>query len=105
MRLQGHPNIIEFIAFFETPTDYKMVFEKVDGGELLTHISDRKYFTEREASQVTHDVASALSFVHGKGTVLSHRRYFWFVCDVPPTAAIADGCMVEMQVLRGRADV
>lgn len=48
-----------------------MVFEKVDGGELLTHISDRKYFTEREASQVTHDVASALSFVHGKGTAFS----------------------------------
>jgi MAP kinase interacting serine/threonine kinase len=69
--VKGHPNIIEFIAFFETPSDYKMVFEKVDGGELLTHISDRKYFTEREASQVTHDVASALSFVHGKG--IAHR--------------------------------
>lgn len=68
---KGHPNILQLIAFFDTATDFKLVFEKLDGGELLTHIQERKTFTELEASQVTRDIASALSFLHGKG--IAHR--------------------------------
>ena len=43
------------------------VFEKLDGGDLLSHIQKKKVFTEREASDVIREIASALSFIHGMG--------------------------------------
>lgn len=66
-----HPNILQLIKFFETDLDFKMVFEKLDGGELLAHIQERVSFTEREASLVVRDIANALSFLHSKG--IAHR--------------------------------
>jgi MAP kinase interacting serine/threonine kinase len=43
------------------------VFEKVNGGPLLTRIQEHIHFTEREASQIIRDLASALQFLHVKG--------------------------------------
>ena len=37
-------------------------------GPLLELIQKRERFTEREASEVTREVASALSFLHRQGT-------------------------------------
>eukprot|EP00039_Didymoeca_costata_P019766 m.338854 g.338854 ORF g.338854 m.338854 type:complete len:491 (+) comp18566_c0_seq1:304-1776(+) len=71
MSCQNHPHILQLLDSFETDLDHKLVFEKVDGGELLSHIQDRKVFTELEASEVTKDMASALSFLHAKG--IAHR--------------------------------
>jgi MAP kinase interacting serine/threonine kinase len=68
---QNHPHILQLLDQYETEFDHKLVFEKVEGGELFAHIQERRTFTEREASEVTSDMASALSFLHGKGIV--HR--------------------------------
>ncbi|XP_066993638.1 MAP kinase-interacting serine/threonine-protein kinase 1 [Anabrus simplex] len=68
---QGHPNIIQLIEFFEDDERFYLVFEKVNGGPLLTRIQERSSFTEREASQIVHDLASALQFLHSKG--IAHR--------------------------------
>lgn len=43
------------------------MFEKVNGGPLLTRIQEHIHFTEREASQIIRDLASALQFLHVKG--------------------------------------
>jgi serine/threonine protein kinase len=43
------------------------VFEKVNGGPLLTRIQEHIHFTEREACQIIRDLASALQFLHVKG--------------------------------------
>lgn len=48
-----------------------MVFEKMEGGPLLAHIERRGHLTEREASLITRDIASALHFLHSKG--MAHR--------------------------------
>eukprot|EP00054_Salpingoeca_dolichothecata_P037415 m.10840 g.10840 ORF g.10840 m.10840 type:complete len:561 (+) comp7501_c0_seq1:521-2203(+) len=68
---EGHANILQLISFFETPQEFLLVFEKVEGGELLQHIQERKHFTEREASRVIRDIANALCFLHERG--IAHR--------------------------------
>lgn len=68
---QGHPNIIQLIEFFEDEERFYLVFEKVNGGPLLTRIQEQNHFTEREASQIIRDLASALQFLHVKG--IAHR--------------------------------
>jgi MAP kinase interacting serine/threonine kinase len=64
---QGHPNIIQLIEFFEDDERFYLVFEKVNGGQLLNRIQERVLFSEREASQIISDIASALKFLHKKG--------------------------------------
>ncbi|XP_059385155.1 MAP kinase-interacting serine/threonine-protein kinase 1 isoform X1 [Carassius carassius] len=64
---QGNKNILELIQFFEEDCCFYLVFEKLRGGSILTHIQSRKYFDEREASHVVRDIAHALNFLHNKG--------------------------------------
>jgi len=68
---QGHPNIIHLVEFFEDDERFYLVFEKVNGGQLLTRIQERNHFSEREACQIIRDLASALQFLHKKG--IAHR--------------------------------
>ncbi|XP_039295702.1 MAP kinase-interacting serine/threonine-protein kinase 1 isoform X2 [Nilaparvata lugens] len=68
---QGHPNIIQLLEFFEDDNRFYLVFEKVEGGQLLSRIQERVYFSEREASMIIKDLASALNFLHSKG--IAHR--------------------------------
>ncbi|KTG37163.1 hypothetical protein cypCar_00005156, partial [Cyprinus carpio] len=68
---QGNKNILELIQFFEEDCCFYLVFEKLRGGSILTHIQSRKYFDEREASHVVRDIAHALDFLHNKG--IAHR--------------------------------
>ncbi|MBN3298592.1 MKNK1 kinase, partial [Amia calva] len=63
---QGTKNILELIEFFEDETRFYLVFEKLRGGSILTHIQSRKHFDEREASRVVRDIATALDFLHTK---------------------------------------
>ncbi|XP_031174243.1 MAP kinase-interacting serine/threonine-protein kinase 1 isoform X1 [Sander lucioperca] len=64
---QGNNNILELIQFFEDSSCFYLVFEKLRGGSILTHIQNRKYFDELEASKVVRDIAQALDFLHTKG--------------------------------------
>jgi len=68
---KGHKNIIQLIEYFEEPDRFYLVFEKVNGGQLLDHIKNRVKFTELEASFVIRDLAMALQFLHKKG--IAHR--------------------------------
>lgn len=56
-----------FNTFFFKTARFYLVFEKVNGGPLLTRIQDHKHFTEKEASRIVRDLASALQFLHVKG--------------------------------------
>lgn len=64
---QGHANIINLVEFFEDVDRFYLVFEKVNGGQLLTRIQERSHFSEREACQIVRDLACALQFLHKKG--------------------------------------
>jgi MAP kinase interacting serine/threonine kinase len=64
-------NILQIIEFFEEDEKFYVVFEKMEGGPLLNHIEKRGYLTEREASLIVRDIATALNFLHSKG--MAHR--------------------------------
>jgi len=68
---RGHKNIIQLVEYFEEADRFYLVFEKINGGQLLDHIQNRVRFTEKEASYVIKDLASALQFLHKKG--IAHR--------------------------------
>lgn len=68
---QGNKNILELIEFCEDDTRFYLVFEKLRGGSILSHIQRRKHFNEKEASTVVRDIALALDFLHTKG--IAHR--------------------------------
>ncbi|XP_060744197.1 MAP kinase-interacting serine/threonine-protein kinase 2-like [Tachysurus vachellii] len=68
---QGHRNILELVEFFEEDDRFYLVFEKLRGGSLLTHIHRRQSFSEQEVSAVVQDIATALHFLHSKG--MAHR--------------------------------
>ena len=64
---------------------FYLVFEKVNGGPLLTRLQEQIHFTEREASQIIRDLASALQFLHVKGEFIRLR-----LCFVASCGAIED---------------
>ncbi|KAK1152410.1 MAP kinase-interacting serine/threonine-protein kinase 2-like [Acipenser oxyrinchus oxyrinchus] len=68
---QGHRNILELVEFFEEEDQFYLVFEKLRGGSILSHIHRRRHFNEKEASVVVQEIASALYFLHNKG--MAHR--------------------------------
>ncbi|KAH8359612.1 hypothetical protein KR093_007798, partial [Drosophila rubida] len=68
---QGHPGILQLIEFFEDDEKFYLVFEKINGGPLLTRIQEHICFVEREAAQIIKEIASGLDFLHKKG--IAHR--------------------------------
>ncbi|KAJ7386615.1 MAP kinase-interacting serine/threonine-protein kinase 1 [Desmophyllum pertusum] len=68
---RGHKNIIDCIEYFEDSHKFYLIFEKMRGGPLLKYIEKKIAFTEKEASLVVRDIASALDFLHKKG--IAHR--------------------------------
>lgn len=68
---RGNQNIIQFVEYFEDSDRFYLIFEKVEGGQLLSHIQKRVCFTEHEASQIVRDIANALKFLHSQG--IAHR--------------------------------
>lgn len=63
--------ILHLVETFEDKECFYLVFDKMAGGPLLSHIQRRERFTEREASQVVREVAEALGFLHQRG--VAHR--------------------------------
>ncbi|XP_051983636.1 MAP kinase-interacting serine/threonine-protein kinase 2-like [Xyrauchen texanus] len=80
---QGHRNILELVEYFEEEDKFYLVFEKLRGGSILTHIHRRQHFNEQEASIVVQDIASALDFLHNKG--MAHR-------DLKPENILCEHC-------------
>ena len=64
MCLLDFRHVLNLVDFFEEDNKFSLVFDRMFGGHLLTHIQQKERFTEREASQVVHEVASALDFLH-----------------------------------------
>lgn len=58
---------IKLLLLFYFHFRFYLVFEKVEGGQLLSRIQERVHFSEREASFIIKDLASALNYLHSKG--------------------------------------
>eukprot|EP01137_Pigoraptor_chileana_P032934 Opistho-2@23086 len=66
-----HPNIVQLIDYFATPTKVHFVLERLYGGALFDRVISRGSLTEYEASLVIADIANALLFCHSNG--IAHR--------------------------------
>jgi len=71
MKTLQHPNIVQFIDFYQDKKKAYLLLELVDGGTVLDRILLNDFFSEKDAACVTVDVVNALHFLHNMG--VSHR--------------------------------
>uniref|UniRef100_A0A452EJB5 non-specific serine/threonine protein kinase n=1 Tax=Capra hircus TaxID=9925 RepID=A0A452EJB5_CAPHI len=74
MMCATHPNIVQIIEVFANSVQFPhessprarllIVMEMMEGGELFHRISQHRHFTEKQASQVTKQIALALQHCH-----------------------------------------
>ncbi|XP_007480284.1 MAP kinase-interacting serine/threonine-protein kinase 1 isoform X1 [Monodelphis domestica] len=93
---QGNKNILELIEFFEDNERFYLVFEKLQGGSILTHIQKRKHFNEREASRVVRDVSCALDFLHTKGIAHRDLKPENILCESPSEVSPVKICDFDL---------
>jgi serine/threonine protein kinase len=74
---------------------YMMVFEKLNGGDLLTNIATHVNFNEMHARAVVNDVADALSFIHNLGICVAfHILVDSFFVFFPPLFLSSRHCLL-----------
>uniref|UniRef100_UPI00358E74FC serine/threonine-protein kinase DCLK1-like isoform X2 n=1 Tax=Myxine glutinosa TaxID=7769 RepID=UPI00358E74FC len=65
LRRVKHPNIVLLLEELDTPGELYLVMELVRGGDLFDAITSSTKYTERDASGMLHNLASAISYLHG----------------------------------------
>ncbi|KAM5192925.1 serine/threonine-protein kinase DCLK2 isoform 1-T2 [Mantella aurantiaca] len=84
LRQVKHPNIIMLIEEMDTTTELYLVMELVKGGDLFDAITSSTKYTERDASAMVYNLASAMKYLHGLNIV--HRDIKpenLLVCEYP----------------------
>ncbi|XP_018086988.1 serine/threonine-protein kinase DCLK2 isoform X2 [Xenopus laevis] len=71
LRQVKHPNIIMLIEEMDTTTELYLVMELVKGGDLFDAITSSTKYTERDASAMVYNLASAMKYLHSLNIV--HR--------------------------------
>lgn len=71
LRRVKHPNIVLLIEEMDTPNELYLVMELVKGGDLFDAITSSNKYTERDASCMLFNLASAIKYLHGLNIV--HR--------------------------------
>jgi serine/threonine protein kinase len=67
----NHPNIVGALDFFEEPSHFYFVLEKVNGGELFDRIVQKTFYSEKEARDLVKVLLDALNYMHGQK--IAHR--------------------------------
>ncbi|KAG8136802.1 hypothetical protein E2320_005359 [Naja naja] len=64
LRRVKHPNIVLLIEEMDMPTELYLVMELVKGGDLFDAITSTNKYTERDASGMLYNLASAIKYLH-----------------------------------------
>ncbi|KAF2076036.1 hypothetical protein CYY_002650 [Polysphondylium violaceum] len=67
----SHPNIVDFIEYFESDEDICLVLEWVSNGDLFERIVKKGVFTEEEARLTMISILSAVEYLHDRS--IAHR--------------------------------
>ena len=67
LRQMDHPNIVRLYQVFESPTNFYLVMEQCNGGNLLDHVNKANgALTEAEAASFLWQILSALLHIHNR---------------------------------------
>ena len=66
-----HPCILKIFEFYEDFSNYYLVMEYVNGGDLYSKIEKTKKFSEETAAKIIKQLLSALAYMHSKN--IAHR--------------------------------
>jgi len=69
----NHPNIVTLKEVFEDRKRLVLVLELMKGGELLQRLRRKKFYSEKEASNIIRKVLEATAYLHKNGIV--HRDF------------------------------
>ena len=64
LRFSQHPNIVTLHHVYETNDCVYLFLDLLEGGELLDRILKKKFFCEREASEVIEVIAKTIKYLH-----------------------------------------
>jgi calcium-dependent protein kinase len=64
LRMISHPNIVNIYEIFEDSKNYYIMFEYIQGGELIDAITDIGYFDEKNAALVFKQILNAIHYLH-----------------------------------------
>ena len=67
----NHPNIVRGYDFFEEPSSFYFVLEKIDGGELFDRIVKKTHYNEKEARDLVRILLSGIKYCHDRN--IAHR--------------------------------
>lgn len=71
MRKLHHPNIVQFLDFFDEGGQLFVILEYLEGGELFDRVLKKEHYSEKEARDTVYVFLSALKHMHDKNIV--HR--------------------------------
>merc|ERR1712048_298793 len=66
-----HPHVARLVDVYESSDRLSLVMECMEGGELFDRVSERKVFSETDASHATWQMLLAVNYIHSKNVV--HR--------------------------------
>mmetsp|Transcript_7682 Transcript_7682/g.11629 ORF Transcript_7682/g.11629 Transcript_7682/m.11629 type:complete len:354 (+) Transcript_7682:922-1983(+) len=71
LKLCNHPNIVNLRSVYETPDQYKLVLERITGGELFDKIVEIVHYSEADAAALISQILEGVQHLHSKNIV--HR--------------------------------
>uniref|UniRef100_A0A8C9YCL9 Calcium/calmodulin dependent protein kinase I n=1 Tax=Sander lucioperca TaxID=283035 RepID=A0A8C9YCL9_SANLU len=88
-----HPNIVTLEDIFESTSHLYLVMQLVSGGELFDRIVEKGFYTERDASQLIHQILDAVKYLHDMGIVhrdLKPENLLYYSLDEDSKIMISD---------------
>jgi len=66
-----HPNVLRLVEVYETPAEWFLLSELLEGGELFDRICAKSYYRESEARDLVAALLTSVAYLHDLGVV--HR--------------------------------
>uniref|UniRef100_A0AAZ3R855 Protein kinase domain-containing protein n=1 Tax=Oncorhynchus tshawytscha TaxID=74940 RepID=A0AAZ3R855_ONCTS len=88
-----HTNIVSLKDIFESTSHLYLVMQLVSGGELFDRIVEKGFYTERDASQLIHQILDAVKYLHDMGIVhrdLKPENLLYYSMDEDSKIMISD---------------
>jgi len=66
-----HKHVVSLLDFYEEPTQFCLVMELMEGGDVFDRIVERTHYTELDARSLVRSLLHAVEYIHDRG--VAHR--------------------------------